>query len=79
MSCNTILICYFIDILSIIINKNHEYWITIIKESVDSISRDKPDSPYTQYITDAGISRGRYTITHFKQHHCVVQLIFPIK
>ena len=41
-----------------------------IIESVDSISRDEPDSPLTQYITNAGISRARYTITHFKQPSC---------
>ena len=41
-------------------------------ESVDSISRDEPDSPLTQYITNAGISRARYTITHFKHHHRVL-------
>ena len=46
-----------------------------IIESVDSISRDEPDSPLTQYITNAGISRARYTITHFKHHHCVLRLI----
>ena len=40
----------------------------IIIELVDSISRDEPDSPLTQYITNAGISRARYTITHFKHH-----------
>ena len=34
-----------------------------IKESVDFISRDEPDSPLTQCITNAGISRARYTIT----------------
>ena len=43
--------------------------------SVDSISRDEPDSPLTQYITNAGISRARYTITHFKHHHRVLRLI----
>ena len=47
-----------------------------IIESVDSISRDEPDSPLTQYITNAGISRARYTITHFKHHHCVLRLIW---
>ena len=47
----------------------------IIIESVDSISRDEPDSPLTQYITNAGISRDRYTITHFKHHHRVPRLI----
>ena len=47
--------------------------IKIIIESVDSISRDEPDSPLTQYITNAGISLARYTITHFK--HCVLWLI----
>ena len=36
-----------------------------IIESVDSISRDERDAPLTQYITNAGISRARYTITHF--------------
>ena len=35
-----------------------------IIELVDSISRDERDSPLTQYITNAGISRVRYTITH---------------
>ena len=39
--------------------------MSCIIESVDSISRDEPDSPLTQYITNAGISRARYTITHF--------------
>ena len=48
---------------------------TLIIESVDSISRDEPDSPLTQYITNAGISRARYTITHFKHHHRVLRLI----
>ena len=46
-----------------------------IIESIDSISRDEPDSPLTQYITNAGISRAMYTITHFKHHHRVLQLI----
>ena len=44
-------------------------------ESVDSISRDEPDSPLTQYITNAGIYRARYIITHFKRHHRVLRLI----
>ena len=48
---------------------------SIIIESIDSMSRDEPDSPLTQYITNAGISRARYTITHFKHHHRVLQLI----
>ena len=43
--------------------------------SIDSISRDVPDSPLTQYITNAGISRVRYTITHFKHYHRVLRLI----
>ena len=46
-----------------------------IIESVDPISRDEPDAPLTQYITNAGISRARYTITHFKHHHRVLWLI----
>ena len=44
-------------------------------ESVDSISRDERDAPLTQYITNAGISRARYTITHFKHHHRDLRLI----
>ena len=46
-----------------------------IIESVHSISRDEPDSPLTQYITNAGISRARYTITLFKHHDRVLRLI----
>ena len=46
-----------------------------IIESVDTISRDERDAPLTQYITNAGITRARYTITHFKHHHCVLWLI----
>ena len=46
-----------------------------IIESVDSISRDERDAPLTQYITNAGITRARYTITHFKYHHRVLWLI----
>ena len=49
--------------------------LNLIIESVDSISRDEPDSPLTQYITNAGISRARYTIMHFKHHHRVLRLI----
>ena len=41
----------------------------------DSISRDERDAPLTQYITNAGITRARYTITHFKHHHHVQGLI----
>ena len=46
-----------------------------IIESVDSISRDKRGFPLTQYITNGGISRAGYTITHFKHHHRVLRLI----
>ena len=42
---------------------------------VDSISRDEPDSPLTQYITNARISCARYIITLFKYHHRVLRLI----
>ena len=35
----------------------------------------EPDSPLTQYITNAGISRARYTIMLFKHNHCVLWLI----
>ena len=55
----------------------YELW-PIVKQldiEVDSISRDEPDSPLTQYITNAGISRARYTITHCKHHHRVLWLI----
>ena len=44
-------------------------------KDTDSISRDEPDSPLTQYITNAGISRARYTNTLFKHHHRVLRLI----
>ena len=46
-----------------------------IIESVDSISRDERDAPLTQYITNVGITRASYTITHFKHHHRVLGLI----
>ena len=52
--------------------------ICIIIESVDSISRDERDAPLMQYITNAGITRARYTSTHFKHHHRVLRLI-PIE
>ena len=38
-------------------------YLSII-ESVDSISRDERDAPLMQYITNAGITSARYTITH---------------
>ena len=56
---------------AIIIEKMHSYQGFII-ESVDSISRDERDAPY---ITNAGISRARYTITHYKHHRRVLWLI----
>ena len=51
-----------------------DYIVSII-ESVDSIRRDERDAPLTQYITNAGISRARYTIMHFNHHHRVLRLI----
>ena len=51
------------------------FFVLYIIESVNSISRDEPDSSVMQYITNAGISRASYTITHFKHHCCVLQLI----
>ena len=50
-------------------------YIYIIIESLDSISRDERDTPFTQYIANTGITRARYTITHFKHHHRVVLMI----
>ena len=47
----------------------------VIIELVDSISRDERGFSLTQYITNGRISRARYTITHFKHHHCVPRLI----
>ena len=47
----------------------------LIIESTDSISRDEPDSPLMQYITNARVSRARYTITLLKYHHRVLRLI----
>ena len=49
-------------------------YIDSMIESVDSISRDERGFPLTQYITNSGISRARYTITHFKHHHRVLRL-----
>ena len=43
-----------------------------IIELVESISRDEPDSLLTQYITNAGISHARYTITHFKHYNIAI-------
>ena len=56
-------------VCKLIFNASH------IIESVDSISRDERGFPLTQYITNGGISRARYTITHFKHHHRVLRLI----
>ena len=47
----------------------------IITKSIDSISRDERDDPLTQYITNAGITRARYTLTHFKHRYRVLWLI----
>ena len=47
-------------------------WLEYIIESVDSISRDERGSIDA---TNGGISRARYTITHFKHHHRVLRLI----
>ena len=45
-------------------------FLIIIIESVDSISRDEPDSPLTQYITNAGISRARWRcLFHGTERH----------
>ena len=49
--------------------------IIIIIIIIHSISRDELYAPLTQYIANAGITRARYTITHFQQHHRVPQLI----
>ena len=51
----------------------HKLWYII--ESVDSLSRDERGFPLMQYITNGGISRAKYTITHFKHHHRVLRLI----
>ena len=59
-----------------ITNINFLSYVIIIIESVDSVSRDERDAPFMQYITNAGISHARYTITHFKHHHRVLWLIF---
>ena len=61
--------------LQLIIIRTLLIFPNIIIESVDSISRDERDAPLTQYITNAGISRARYTIAHFKHDHRVLRLI----
>ena len=58
--------------------RKYHYTIELVDsiiESVDSISRDERGFTLTQYITNGGISRVRYTITHFKHHHRVLLLI----
>ena len=71
--------CNLIDpILKKAINAGQNFnWCRkmLIIESVDSISRDERGFPLMQYITNGGISRARYTITHFKHHHSVLRLI----
>ena len=44
----------------------HTDGLKYVMESVDTISRDDPDSPLTQYITNAGISRARYTTSEMQ-------------
>ena len=55
------------------------HWVynLYIIESVDSdsIRRDERGFPLTQYITNGGIPRARYTIMHLKNHHRVLRLI----
>ena len=72
ISCMSVLL---ITIISFMFLYMYLYVHIIIIESVDSISRDEPDSPLTQYITNSRISRVRYTITLFKHHHRVLRLI----
>ena len=53
-------------------------YINYYHRVVDSISRDERGFPLTQYITNGGISRARYTITHCKHYipwHRVLPLI----
>ena len=74
--CNNYYNNYYKIMFSRSINKHTgNVFRSFIIESVDSISRDEQDSPLTQYITNAAISRVRYTITHFKHHHRVLQPI----
>ena len=61
--------------MGVVVRRYIDFLILFIIELVDSISRDEPDSPLTQYITNAEISCARYTITLFKHHHRVLQLI----
>ena len=49
-------------------------YLSII-ELVDSVSRDEQDAALMKYITNAGITHARYSITHFKHHHRVLWLI----
>ena len=59
-------------LVSVLFLQQYPYFLFIF---IDSISRDKRDSPLTQYITNDGISRARYTIAHFKHHYRVLWLI----
>ena len=49
------------DVIRSLLCNQHAFSPGIIIESVDSISRDERDAPLTQYITNTGISRARYT------------------
>ena len=57
--------CYKINVSSVSKYQPTAIFLYIIIESVDSISRDEADAPMTQYITNAGITRAGYIITHF--------------
>ena len=77
----------YIDILIIIITfpystcissfwQQHPYFFVDFKNVFSFfISKNKPDSPKMQYISNTGISRVKYTIPHFEHHHRVLQLI----
>ena len=71
----SVLFCSSIPSLLFVHFKNDFRSCIYIIELVYSISRDERDVPLTQYITNAGISRARYTTTHFKHHHRVLRLI----
>ena len=64
-------------LLGVVVRRYVDFLILLIPTVciIESVDLDERDAPLTQYITNAGITRARYTITHFKHHHRVLQLI----
>ena len=73
-SCICSTFCSFLKMFFVFVLYRHGH---ILLEELDSLAIiiESVAVPLTQYITNAGISRARYTIMHFKYHHRVLRLI----